>query len=138
MENLPTNVINRIMFYTSHPVADIVRESRIFKFMQQRQNNDRFWNSKSKNRGCPAHCGHIDACIQRESGPVWDPRKFISESRIGVLNRRTLPEEEHEEYLIAFLHSAEPYYSQNRFDMVMFWRIKEREIPQNINETLEL
>ncbi len=36
MENLPKNVINKIMFYTSHPVADLVRKSPMFYYMKLR------------------------------------------------------------------------------------------------------
>ncbi len=34
MENLPQNVINKIMFFTSHPVAEILRESSIFRALE--------------------------------------------------------------------------------------------------------
>ena len=37
MENLPKHVINKIMFYLSNPVADILKESTIFKYLQLRE-----------------------------------------------------------------------------------------------------
>ncbi len=37
MENLPKNVINKIMFYMSHPVADMLKEEPIFKFLAKRR-----------------------------------------------------------------------------------------------------
>ena len=33
MEKLPQNVINKIMFFTSHPVAEIMKEASIFKVL---------------------------------------------------------------------------------------------------------
>jgi hypothetical protein len=35
MENMPANVINKIYFCTTHPVAEIVKESGIFKALEQ-------------------------------------------------------------------------------------------------------
>ena len=37
MENLPKNVIKKIMFFLSHPVADILKDSTIFKYLQLRE-----------------------------------------------------------------------------------------------------
>ena len=138
MENLPKNVINQIMFCLSHPVADIVRESDIFKYMEQLHNDGRPHNPQRHYVGCPAHCGYIDACHPREMGKVWDPRKFEVFVSKRVKNRRWLEEEEHKEYEIAWKHSTRPYYPRRLPDLTVFWKIKGREVPENLNETLEL
>ena len=138
MENLPKHVINQIMFYLSHPVADIVRESGIFKFMEQLRNNERQYNPQRYYEGCPAHCGYIDACHPREMGKVWDPWKFDLYINHRVKNHRWLEEEEHNEYEIAWKHSAHPYHPRRLPDLMVFWKLKEREVPENLNETLEL
>ena len=40
MENLPQNVINKIMFFTSHPVAEIMKKASIFKVLVHTNNDD--------------------------------------------------------------------------------------------------
>ena len=138
MENLPKNVINHIMFYTSHPAADIVRESSIFKFMEQISNDERPYNHQRYSEGCPAHCGFIDACHPRERGAVWDPRKFDVSINHRVKCHRDLEEEEVAEYEVAWKHSAQSYFSRRLPDLIVYWKIKEREGLRNINEVLEL
>ncbi len=34
MENMPATVINKIYFFTTHPVGDILKESGIFKCLE--------------------------------------------------------------------------------------------------------
>ncbi len=37
MSMLPEDIINKIMLFNSHPVADIMKESSIFKYLQLRE-----------------------------------------------------------------------------------------------------
>ena len=138
MENLPKHVINKIMFYTSHPVADIVRESGIFKFLEQRMNDERPYNSQMYYEGGPAHCGFIDACHPRERGSVWDPRKFDVSINNRVKCHRDLEEEEVAEYELAWKHSAQSYHPRRLPDLRVYWKIKERQMLEHMDETLEL
>ena len=57
MENLPKNVINKIMFYTSHPIADILKTSSIFKTLEL--------NNRDRYHGCPYGRGGADAYYGR-------------------------------------------------------------------------
>ena len=36
MQNMPKNIINKIMFFTTHPVAEIMKEAPIFEYMKIR------------------------------------------------------------------------------------------------------
>ena len=139
MDNLPKHVLNKIMFYLSHPTADIVSESTIFKYMAHRFEQMRGYSHGIYYEGSPFDCGDLDACHPRGRGvPVWDPRKYDAYESGRIKNHRWLEEEEHEEYTIAWLHSAAPYRVRSHPDVVVFWKIKPRKIPENENETLEL
>ena len=120
----------------SHPTADIISESRIFKFMEQRHNDERWYNPQRYYEGCPAHCGFIDACLPRERGPVWDPRKFTRSGKYKIKIHRNIEEEEHEEYMIAWGHSVNQYRVRKLPDLIVFWRIKKREISENWDEIM--
>ena len=140
MENLPKNVINKIMLYLSHPTADIVEESSIYKYMQHRFEKMEGHSNSIYYGGSPFHCGEMDACHPPTGrrGPVWDPRKCDVYESGRIINHRRLEEEELFEYEIAWLHSAAPYRVRRHPDVVVFWKIKPREIHGNRNEILEL
>ena len=73
MENMPNNVINKIMFYTSHPVADILRESSIFRALE-------FDNGKRiRTHGSPFDRGDMDAYY----GRGYEPHKL--EAHLGQM-----------------------------------------------------
>ena len=135
MENLPKNVINKIMLYLSHPVADIISETRIFKFMEQRHNDERWYNPQRYYEGCPAHCGYIDACIQTRPYVAFDPRKYAKLSNNRIRYHRDIEEEEYEEYEIAFLHSVKSYIVR-RLNLVVFLRIKARALLYEPHDTM--
>ncbi len=61
MENLPKHVINKIMFYTSHPVADIIRESSIFRALKL--------DNGVRLHGSPVDRGDMDAYYGRGYDP---------------------------------------------------------------------
>jgi hypothetical protein len=37
MSKLPEDILNKIMLFNSHPIADIMKESSIFKYLQLRE-----------------------------------------------------------------------------------------------------
>ena len=41
MQNMPQNIINKIMFFTTHPVAEIMKEAPIFEYMNLRLDPDK-------------------------------------------------------------------------------------------------
>jgi hypothetical protein len=41
MDRMPANIINKIIFFTSHPVAEIMKESPVFEYMNLRLNPDK-------------------------------------------------------------------------------------------------
>jgi hypothetical protein len=92
MENMPKNVINKIMLYTSHPVADILRESSIFRALEL-ENGIRV-------HGSPFDRGEMDAYYARG----YDPHKM--EAHLGRMVKSDL-ESEHEKnnYEAAYLHT---------------------------------
>ncbi len=102
MENLPKNVINKIMFYTSHPVVEIIRESSIFRALE-------FENGKRhRPRGCPFDRGSADAYY----GRGYEPHKM--EVCLGKMIPHDLESEnEKADYEAGYFHAY-----QRRFWMV--------------------
>jgi len=100
MENLPKNVINKIMFYTSHPVADILRASSIYKALEM-QNGYRI-------HGSPFDRGDMDAYY----GRGYEPHK--KELHLGRMVQFELEtDEEIREYEAAYLHSSDRKHGRN-------------------------
>ena len=100
MENLPQIAINKIMFFLSHPVADIVRGSSIYKALEM-QNRDRI-------HGSPFDRGDMDAYY----GRGYEPHK--KELHLGRMVQFELEtDEEIREYEAAFFHSSDLKYGRN-------------------------
>ena len=100
MENLPKNVVNKIMFYTSHPVADILRASSIYKALEM-QNRYRI-------HGSPFDRGDMDAYY----GRGYEPHK--KECHLGRMVQFELEtDEELREYEAAYLHSSDRKFGRN-------------------------
>ncbi len=72
MENLQNNVINKLMFYTSHPVADILKASSIYKALEMR-NGERV-------HGSPFDRGDMDVYY----GRGYEPHK--KEAHLGRIS----------------------------------------------------
>ena len=91
---MPKNVINKLMFYTSHPVADIVRESSFFRALE-------FDNGKRiRIHGSPFDRGDMDAYF----GRGYEPHKM--EALLGRMKPHDLESEnEKKDYEAAYLHS---------------------------------
>ena len=66
--NIPESVFNKIMQYNSHPVADIVKNSVVFKTL-------RYKNERA--HGCPFDRGSCDAYYGRE----YCPHKVIERKK---------------------------------------------------------
>ena len=94
MENLPKNVINKIMFFTSHPVADILRESSIFRALE-------FDNGKRhRTHGGPFDRGSADAYY----GRGYEPHKM--EVFLGKMKTHDLESEnEKADYEAGYYHT---------------------------------
>jgi hypothetical protein len=71
MENMPKNIINKIFLFTSHPVADVVRASGIFKVLEHTNQNDL---SPAFEEG--AHAGY--------NGYPYDPGRWHNASDIEL------------------------------------------------------
>ncbi len=93
MEILPKNVINKIMFYTNHPVVDILNASSIFKALKM-YNEERV-------HGSPYDRGEADAYY----GRGYEPRKREVHSGRMVLTQLE-NDEEIKEYEAAYFHSS--------------------------------
>ncbi len=112
MENLPKNVINKIMLYLSTPTADIVKNSFIFEFMALRL--------AKHGRGSPFDCGIVDTTMKHR---YYQPRKFSITLHGQRSTKFTLDDREHEEYTASFLHYA-PGQNIGPPDIYPTWRIK--------------
>jgi hypothetical protein len=121
MENLPKNVINKIMFYLSHPTADIIKDEFIFDFMALRLNEQRTF------KGSPYQCGRED--ISTYDGR-FTPRKFL------IVNKRRrhvedIEDEELHEYVIAYFHGWRWYnIKRKNLNIWIEWSIKENTVMQ--------
>ena len=89
MENLPKNVINKIMFYTNHPVADIIRESSMFRAFKL--------SNEIRIHGSPFDRGESDVYY----GRAYDPHKMILHSRVELDN-----DDEIKQYEAAYVHTC--------------------------------
>ena len=128
MEILPKNVVNKIMLYISHPAADIIRESSIFRALEL-ENGTRV-------HGSPFDRGDADA----HYGRGYEPHKM--EAHLGRFSKCDL-ESEHEtkNYEAAYLHSFtrkywttrrelqiwKDYGYQVRFCIRPLWRLRREE-----------
>ena len=115
MENLPQNAINKIMLYLSTPTADIVKNSFIFEFMALRtgKQGDRM-------RGSPFNCGVIDAMMKHR---YYCPRQFSITPHGQRSTKRTLNNQELDEYTAAFLHFSRGEHI-GPADIYPTWRIR--------------
>jgi hypothetical protein len=115
MENLPQNVINKIMFYLSHPVADLIKNETIFKFMALRCNEE-----KRNNGYCPFMRGYTDT---RHTNAGVDPRKCTVDKygRIEIITELT--EQERDEYFIGYIHANRQF--EYAFGVKITWTIIE-------------
>ena len=122
MENLPKNVINKIMLYLSTPTADIVKNSFIFEFMALRL--------AKHGRGSPFDCGIVDTTMNHR---YYRPREFSITPHGQRSTKLTLEDAEHDEYTAAFLH-----YSRGQNigppDIYPTWRIKGNRFKWNPQE----
>ena len=84
MENLPKHVINKIMFFLTHPVADILKEEAIFHYMAFRLNNP------NPEIGEPFFCGCLAAHNPWE---YFKPGKFICIDNYHYHNTDLTPQE---------------------------------------------
>ena len=62
MTQLPENIVNKIMLYLSHPVADIVRDNAIFKKLRYKT---------EYTHGCPYDRGRADAYYGKDIDPHY-------------------------------------------------------------------
>ena len=67
MDKLPKNVINKIMFFLSHPVANILKDESIFAYMLRRTNKPHL------DMGEPFFCGCLASYNPWE---YFSPHKF--------------------------------------------------------------
>ena len=93
MENLPKNVINKIMLYLSTPTAEIVKEADICKFMALRL--------EKHFRGSAFDCGVVDSEHEHR---FFLPRTFGIYEAGQRSTTYTLSEEEYTEYTAAYTH----------------------------------
>ncbi len=102
---MPKNVINKIMFYTSHPVADILRESSIFRALE-------FDNGKRiRTHGSPFDRGDMDAYY----GRGYEPHKM--EAFLGRMKPHDLEtENEKADYEAAYFHSYQRRFWINQHE----------------------
>ena len=101
MENLPKHVINKIMFYTSHPIVDILKASSIFKALELRIGHCY--------HGCPYDRGDADAYY----GRGYEPHKFeLCLARFIQVELDS--DEELKEYEAAYFHSCSRKFVRNR------------------------
>ncbi len=112
MENLPKNVINKIMLFLSTPTAGIVKNAFIFDFMALRLEKHR--------RGSPVNCGMVDTSMKYR---YYKPRKFSITLHGQRSTTYTLTDKEYEECTAAFLHYA-PGQNIGPPDIYPTWRIK--------------
>ncbi len=120
MENLPQNAINNIMFFLSHPVADIMKDSMMFNFMAIKFNKYRILTSNRNCRGTPWNCGYVDAVMKHR---YYRPRKFTIDTNGKRSTKLSLDDEEHDEYTAAYLH-ASLVQEIGPPDLFPTWRIK--------------
>jgi hypothetical protein len=107
MENLPKNVINKIMFYTSHPVVDILKASSIFKALEM--------DIRYRIHGSPFDRGDMDAYY----GRGYEPHK--KELHLGRMVQFELEtDEELKEYEAAYFHSSNRKCGRNRIQNEIF------------------
>ncbi len=71
MENMPKHIINKIMFFTSHPVAEIVKASPIFKVLAH-TNNETYADS------------FIEGANASYGGDAYDPWRWKKRSDIDL------------------------------------------------------
>ncbi len=109
MENLPKNVINKIMFYLSHPTAELIEGTSIFEFMALRTNKERTYP------GSPHYCGLVDYMCRHL---IYNPRKF------GTTN---LTDEERGDYQVTYLHCCSQHIEHQR-DLIIRWSIRDNKI----------
>ena len=86
MNKLPKEMINHIMLFISHPVADLLKASNIVIFHNYRCGTEYF---------APFHRGRIDAKRHREMEPNYCKNG-------EVVERDQMTEEEIEAYLIGY------------------------------------
>ena len=110
MENLPKNVINKIMFYLSHPVAELIEGTSIMKYMAMRLDREHFES------GSPFRCGVDDFM---EGSPFR-----LRQSRIR--NQPGLPDEVHYQYAVGYFHCNARYYPELKLEID--WSIRNNEI----------
>ena len=94
MQNMPKNIINKIMFFTTHPVAEIVKESGIFKVLAH-TNNETFADS------------FIDGAIASVNNYGYYPKRWKNKADVELY---TLGYEHH--YLT---HNYDTYESDGAF-----------------------
>ncbi len=100
---MPQNVINKIMSYTSHPVADILRESSIFRALEFEHGN------RIRTHGSPFDRGDMDAYY----GRGYEPHKM--EAHIGRWKPTDLEtEDERKNYEAAYFHSYQRRHWTNQ------------------------
>ncbi len=107
MENLPKNVISKIMFYTSHPIVDILKASSIFKALELRTGH--------RYHGCPYDRGDMDAYY----GRGYEPHKMeLNLARFIQVELDS--DEELKEYEAAYFHRCSWKFVRNRVqDQIM-------------------
>jgi hypothetical protein len=110
MENLPKNVINKIMFYLSHPVAELIEGTSIMEYMAMRLNR------KHLQKGTPFRCGMDDFL---EGGPFQ-----YRQSKIQC--QQGLASDEQCQYAVGYLHSNVAYYS--KLKLAVDWSIRDNKI----------
>jgi len=120
MENLPKNVINKIMLFLSHPTADMMKDSLIFDFMAIRFNKYRTNTNTINSRGTPWNCGYVDAVMGHR---YFRPRKFTINTNGERSTKLTLEDEEHHEYLVSYRHSSK-LQMIGPHDLFPRWRIE--------------
>ena len=97
MQNLlPEHIINKIILYNSHPIADLLKKSDKFKLRK-------CWAEHK--HGCPFDRGSADAYYRRRYNPHYIIHDKINNTRISKrIERDEMTEDEIHEYYLGFVN----------------------------------
>ncbi len=101
MNNLPESIINKIMLYNSHPIADLIKGTSIFDYMEVMSRSENRYMITRTSIYIPGGFKTEFECGTQDS--IYLPRKRI---RINgnYTNTHDLTEDERNEYNLGYLH----------------------------------
>ena len=106
MNNPPENIINQIMFYNSHPIADILKASSFLKALEM--------NNGYRTHGSPFDRGDMDAY----SGRGYEPHK--TKRRLGRMVQIKLEtDEELKEFEASYFHASDRTFGVNSVQTII-------------------